>query len=207
MQLTSFDWIVIALYGALALSVGLYSEVTSEGFLVASATIARAGVHEYRAPELGIGNGEPDRTIRVFRPEDEVFDASALESFKRKPITDGHPPTGLDATNATGLTLGLTGELLYRQRREARRHDRHRREYATALLDQQREMAEAKPKGSPVRCAAVRSASNSRCFESDSCKKFINAGAAMRSIIDHQAMSSSPTRRRNRLSANKTNPR
>ena len=41
-------------------------------------------------------------------------------------------------------------------------------------------MAEANPKGSPVNKAAVRSASNSRCLESDSCKRFIPAGAATR---------------------------
>ena len=88
--------------------------VTGEGFLVASARIARAGIQDYRAAELGINDGDPDRIVPVLRPEDEVFDDAALASFERKPVTAGHPADTVTATNATGVTLGLTGDTVTR---------------------------------------------------------------------------------------------
>ncbi len=89
-------------------------EVTGEGFLVAKATIARSGVQNYRAFELGITDGDWERVIRVFRPEDEVFADSSMKSFVRKPVTDGHPFENVTARNATNVTLGLTGETVTR---------------------------------------------------------------------------------------------
>ena len=89
-------------------------EVTGEGFLVAKATIARTGVQEYRAFELGLVDGDPTRIIKVYRPPEEVFADEAMRSFERKPVTNGHPSTAVDASNATQLTLGVTGDAVTR---------------------------------------------------------------------------------------------
>ena len=88
--------------------------VTSEGFLVAKAAIARTGIQTYRAFELGVTDGDPNRVIKVNRPEEEVFSDEAMRSFERKPVTDGHPPHVVNSQNATLVTLGLTGEKVLR---------------------------------------------------------------------------------------------
>ena len=71
---------------------------TPEGFLIChSVPICRTGMQQYLPRELGI-NGEDD-LICVFRNEDEVFKPSATASFEGKPVTDDHPPVGLDPSN------------------------------------------------------------------------------------------------------------
>jgi uncharacterized protein len=85
-------------------------EITPEGFMRVRARIARAGLHDYRAAELGLPDGfGPDDTVRVYRPPDQVFDASAMESFAGKPITDGHPPAMVDAGNWKRYAIGYAG--------------------------------------------------------------------------------------------------
>lgn len=70
---------------------------TPEGFLVChSVPICRTGVQQYLPSELGVdGHG----LIDVLRNEDEVFKPSAVASFEGKPVTDEHPPTGVDTAN------------------------------------------------------------------------------------------------------------
>lgn len=70
---------------------------TPEGFLVChSVPICRTGTQQYLPSELGLqGSG----LIDVLRNEDEVFKPSAMASFEGKPVTDEHPPTGVDPVN------------------------------------------------------------------------------------------------------------
>lgn len=65
--------------------------IDADGFLVAPATIAKAGnVQKYRASELGL-DGDPNRIVSLYRPVDEV--AKAAPTFARRPVTDNHPPS------------------------------------------------------------------------------------------------------------------
>ena len=79
---------------------------TPEGFLVChSVPICRTGVQEYLPQELGItdhGNG----VLNVQREETEVFKPAAIASFEGKPVTDDHPPVGVDASNYASYTKG-----------------------------------------------------------------------------------------------------
>lgn len=75
---------------------------TSEGYLIAPGNLSRAGnVQEYSAAELGmdVGDVNPSKRIRLYRPQDEVFAPEALASFEGKPITLGHPPENVTADN------------------------------------------------------------------------------------------------------------
>src|ERR1035438_7857499 len=73
--------------------VGLTSrEFTSEGFMVAPATLARTGVQRYLGRELGLTGADANEIIRLYRPPEEVFAAGALDGMNNKPITHGHPP-------------------------------------------------------------------------------------------------------------------
>jgi len=81
---------------------------TKLGYLAGTARVARGGnVQDYRGSELG----KPEMEIvRVYRPEEEVFDRAAMESFANLTMTDDHPASGLvDAENWRGISRGHTG--------------------------------------------------------------------------------------------------
>lgn len=80
--------------------------VTAEGFLVAPGTLARTGVQEYRAYELGLKNLAPMKAIRLYRPPEEVFNPESLRSFENKPITIDHPPEDVTAENWKKYSVG-----------------------------------------------------------------------------------------------------
>ena len=79
---------------------------TPEGFLVChSVPICRTGMQEYTPNELGVkdrGGG----FLEVYREESEVFKPAAIASFEGKPVTDDHPPVGVDASNYASYTKG-----------------------------------------------------------------------------------------------------
>lgn len=79
---------------------------TEDGYLVADARIARTGVQSYLGTELG----KPDmQTVRLYRPEDEVFAADTLASFAHRPLTNNHPPEGkVDAKTWKKYAVGVT---------------------------------------------------------------------------------------------------
>ena len=65
-------------------------EYTDEGFLRAPARVARTGIQEYLASELGL-DGDPQRIIRVMRSPEEVFSPESLASYNGIDITVHHP--------------------------------------------------------------------------------------------------------------------
>lgn len=95
-------------------------KITDEGYLVAPGNMARTGVQEYRAYELGLdADGmDPMKVIRLHRPPEEVFDATSMASFEGKPITIEHPPVAVTSDNWSELAkgdvreVGRTGDLM-----------------------------------------------------------------------------------------------
>jgi len=87
---------------------------TDEGFLVVPARISRIGVQEYLAGEMGVEDRQPDDIIRVYRPEEEVFSDLSLGSFSNKPMTNGHPPVLVNASNAKEYSVGHAGTAVTR---------------------------------------------------------------------------------------------
>lgn len=80
---------------------------TQDGYLVATSRVARTGVQDYRAYELGIvGN----HVVRVNRPEHEVFAKDAMASLTHAPVTINHPSEMVDADNWRDLAVGEVGE-------------------------------------------------------------------------------------------------
>ena len=95
------------------------ARITPEGYFVADALVGRANnVQEYRAAELGdaFKDRAPDSTVRVFRPEAEVFAVDSIRSASRLPITLDHPARGVmvDAKNWKEHAKGETGEQIMR---------------------------------------------------------------------------------------------
>ncbi|WP_343711900.1 DUF2213 domain-containing protein [Inquilinus sp.] len=79
---------------------------TADGYLVASARIARTGVQQYLGSEMG----RPDLSVvRVYRPADEVFAADALSSMAHRPVTLDHPSEPVTSANWKALSIGQVG--------------------------------------------------------------------------------------------------
>jgi len=82
---------------------------TDEGFLVVPAAISRSGIQVYMALELGLQDRDPEETVNVYRPEDEVFHPDSLKSFANKVVTNDHPASLVDSSNAKELSVGHSG--------------------------------------------------------------------------------------------------
>ena len=80
---------------------------TNDGYLVATPRIARTGIQLYGGDECGIADKE---IVRVYRPEDEVFNPAALRSFAHRPVTLDHPPEAVNAQNWKTYAVGQTGD-------------------------------------------------------------------------------------------------
>lgn len=80
---------------------------TADGYLVASAKVARTGIQIYGGAEVG----KPEMaTVRVYRPEAEVFAKDALHSFAHRPVTLNHPSELVTADNWQRHAKGWTGD-------------------------------------------------------------------------------------------------
>ena len=82
-----------------------------EGYLLClNVPVARTGVQEYLPEELGLpGNGPPGNSemfVPVYRPPEEVFSPETIASFEGMPVTNDHPPDGVDIGNIRALQKG-----------------------------------------------------------------------------------------------------
>lgn len=85
---------------------------TKDGFMAVRAKAARAGVYDYAAFEVGgVERGfKAADTVKVYRPESEVFAPDSVASFLAKPVTNDHPAQPVTADNwkqhARGVNMG-----------------------------------------------------------------------------------------------------
>ena len=76
-----------------------------EGYLLClNVPVARTGTQDYLPEELGLLPGSS--FISVYRPEDEVFSPETMASFEGMPVTNDHPPEGVDVSNIRALQKG-----------------------------------------------------------------------------------------------------
>lgn len=87
---------------------------TKEGYLVATARVARTGVQHYLASELGdiaLSAGfKPNDVVRVNRPESEVFSQDSLNTLTRLPATVDHPAEQVTSENWSKYSVGDVGD-------------------------------------------------------------------------------------------------
>lgn len=76
---------------------------TADGYLTAKARAARTGIQDYLGTEVGRADMD---VVRVYRPEDEVFNVKSMGTFKGKPVTMGHPGERVTADNHSKLAKG-----------------------------------------------------------------------------------------------------
>ncbi len=88
---------------------------TDEGYLIVEdARIARTGVQEYLAFELGLTDRDPLEVVKIYRPESEVFADVSMQSFSNKPVTNNHPQELVNPKNAKDLSVGHSGDSVTR---------------------------------------------------------------------------------------------
>jgi hypothetical protein len=82
-------------------------EKTSQGFLKIPAYCTRSGIFEYE---------EDGKTIKEFRPPEEVFNEKSMKSLALVPVTKEHPTEMLDSKNYKKYEVGNTGESIVREK-------------------------------------------------------------------------------------------
>ncbi|PPS62644.1 MULTISPECIES: DUF2213 domain-containing protein [Pseudomonas] len=80
-------------------------EYTDEGFLKVPGRVARTGIQEYLARELGL-DGDPSRIVRVYRPEEEVFNDASLGTYNGATVTNDHPAELVTSKNYKSVSVG-----------------------------------------------------------------------------------------------------
>lgn len=84
-----------------------HREITDEGFLRVPGKVARTGIQEYLACELGLNDRNPNDIVRVYRPYEEVFSPDSLASFDGVSITLQHPDALVNSKNYSSVTKGI----------------------------------------------------------------------------------------------------
>ena len=79
------------------------SRMTQDGYLVASARVARTGIQKYTAKEVG---KDGDKIYSVYRPPEEVFAKDSMQSYAHKPLTNDHPPEMVTPDNFKKYSVG-----------------------------------------------------------------------------------------------------
>ena len=83
-----------------------------EGYLLClNVPVARTGTQDYLPEELGLSPGSfsfasGPGLVSVYRPEEEVFAPETMASFEGMPVTNDHPPDGVDVDNIRRLQMG-----------------------------------------------------------------------------------------------------
>lgn len=80
-------------------------EYTDEGFLKVPGRVARTGIQEYLARELGL-DGDPNRIVRVYRPPEEVFNDTSLGTYDGATVTNDHPKELVTSKNYKSVSVG-----------------------------------------------------------------------------------------------------
>ncbi|WP_457659670.1 DUF2213 domain-containing protein [Sinorhizobium medicae] len=80
---------------------------TADGYLVADVRTARTGIQLYAGHEVGKSGMQ---VVKVYRPEDQVFDKASLGSYAHKPVTNDHPDEAVTADNWKALSVGSIGD-------------------------------------------------------------------------------------------------
>lgn len=76
------------------------------GFLHVPGRVSKTGTQKYLRKELGL-DGDPNASVTVYRPADEVFSEDSLASFDGADITVMHPGELVNAKNYRKTSVGL----------------------------------------------------------------------------------------------------
>lgn len=85
---------------------------TENGYMVVDSAVARIGVQEYYAAELGdeFKDLPAGQIVRLDRPPSVVFGDESMRSYAHKPVTNNHPPVSVTADNWAEYGKGHVGD-------------------------------------------------------------------------------------------------
>lgn len=89
--------------------------LTRDGYVVGEAKVSRAyNVQQYFGSELGLTGDDAGKVFGVYRDPDVVFDERSMLSLAGRPVTRGHPPGEVNASNWKDLAKGAMGATVKR---------------------------------------------------------------------------------------------
>lgn len=74
------------------------------------AVIARTGSYDYLESEIKDG-GSPNKIVKVYRDEKDVFDPISMASFENKPFVNDHPEEDVSIQNHRDLHIGFVRDI------------------------------------------------------------------------------------------------
>ncbi|MFC0227414.1 DUF2213 domain-containing protein [Serratia aquatilis] len=80
--------------------------ITENGYLRVPGRVARCGVQQYLASELGLKDRAPNSIVNVYRPPEEVFSPASLASYDNSDVTEEHPDDLVDSTTFKQVSVG-----------------------------------------------------------------------------------------------------
>ncbi|HCR2977781.1 TPA: DUF2213 domain-containing protein [Serratia marcescens] len=80
--------------------------ITENGYLRVPGRVARTGVQQYLASELGLTDRPPNSIVNVYRPPEEVFSPASLASYDNTDVTVEHPDDLVDSTTFKQVSVG-----------------------------------------------------------------------------------------------------
>ncbi|TNV22838.1 DUF2213 domain-containing protein [Buttiauxella sp. B2] len=80
--------------------------ILDNGYMSVPGRVARSGIQQYSAAELGLVDRPPDTLINVYRPPEEVFKAGSLASYDNADITVHHPDDFVDSSTFKDVSVG-----------------------------------------------------------------------------------------------------
>lgn len=90
---------------------------TADGYAKMECPVARSGIQEYLAAEMGdaFKDRDPMSIVRVYRPDAVIFGDASMASYAHKPLTNDHPPEAVTADNWKQYAIGHTGDEVKQQ--------------------------------------------------------------------------------------------
>ncbi|CAI2057682.1 Uncharacterized protein conserved in bacteria [Serratia quinivorans] len=80
--------------------------IAENGYLRVPGRVARTGVQQYLASELGLTDRPPNSIVNVYRPPEEVFSPASLASYDNTDVTVEHPDDLVDSTTFKQVSVG-----------------------------------------------------------------------------------------------------
>ncbi|RTQ01290.1 DUF2213 domain-containing protein [Enterobacter sp. WCHEn045836] len=81
-------------------------KILDNGYLSVPGRVARTGVQQYTAQELGLTDRPPNELVNVYRPPEEVFKPESLASYDNSDITLQHPDKFVGSTTYKEVSVG-----------------------------------------------------------------------------------------------------
>ena len=88
------------------LSPGSARVITDEGYLRVPGRVARIGVQQYLAGELGLTGRQATDVVGVYRPPESVFDPASLATYDNAAVTVEHPTEMVNAETHRQVSAG-----------------------------------------------------------------------------------------------------